>query len=105
MIFDVFLMILLIVSTLTGLTTEAIKMWLKEHKIEYHANTLAGYVAAMLSIAVGTAYIILFGVMINAQVVVHLVSLVFLSWLAAMVGYDKVIQTITQLRGKNKMEE
>ncbi len=43
--------------------------------------------------------------MINAQVVVHLVSLVFLSWLVAMVGYDKVIQTITQLRGKNKMEE
>ena len=103
MIFDVFLMILLIVSTLTGLTTEAIKMWLKEHKIGYPANTLAGYVAAMLSIAVG--YIILSGVMINAQVVVHLVSLVFLSWLVAMVGYDKVIQTITQLRGKNKMEE
>lgn len=105
MTFDIFLMILLIVSTLTGLTTEAIKMWLKEHKIEYHANTLAGYVAAMLSIAVGIAYIILSGIMINAQVVVHLVALVFLSWLAAMVGYDKVIQTITQLRGKNKMEE
>lgn len=104
MTFDVFLMMLLIVSALTGLATEAIKMWLKEHKIRYYANALAGYVAVMLSITVGTAYIILSGATINARITVYFIALVFLSWLAAMVGYDKVIQTITQLRVKNKME-
>lgn len=65
----------------------------------YHANALARYVA------VGTAYIILSGAEINAQMAVYLIALIFLSWLVVMVGYDKVIQTITQLRVKNKMEE
>lgn len=105
MTFDIFLMGLLIVSALTGLATEAIKIWLKEREQGYHANALAGYVAVALSVAVGTAYIILSGARINAQMAVYLIALIFLSWLSAMLGYDKVLQTIMQLRAKNKMEE
>ena len=31
--------------------------------------------------------------------VVYLLALVFMSWLCAMVGYDKVVQALAQLRG------
>ena len=102
---SVFLMLLLIVSTFTGLVTEAIKKCLQERDKTYHANTLAGVVAVGLSIAVGTTYTILAGAEISAQLVVYLAALVFLSWLAAMVGYDKVIQTIAQISGKRSQKE
>ena len=102
---SVFLMLLLIVSTFTGLVTEAVKKCLQERGKTYYANALAGYISAGLSIAVGAAYIILAGAAINAQMAVYLIALIFLSWLAAMVGYDKVIQAISQFRSVKEKEE
>lgn len=102
---SVFLMLLLIVSTFTGLVTEAVKKWLQERGKTYYANALAGYIAVVLSIAIGAAYVVLTGAAINAQMAVYLIALLFLSWLAAMVGYDKVIQTIAQISSKKSKEE
>lgn len=65
---------------------------------KYHSNALAGYVAIGLSIAVGIAYIILVGAALNAQTAVYLIALILLSWLCAMVGYDKVMQAIAQFK-------
>jgi VIT1/CCC1 family predicted Fe2+/Mn2+ transporter len=98
MTLEVFLVGLLIVSTLTGLFTEGIKKLLQERNKTYYANALAGYVAVALSVLVGAAYIILTEAALNAQMAVYLIALVLLSWLSAMVGYDKVIQTIAQLK-------
>lgn len=95
---EVFLLGLLIVSTLTGLFREAIKKWLDERGTKYYSNALAGYVAIGLSIAVGIAYIILVGAVLNAQTAVYLIALILLSWLCAMVGYDKVMQAIAQFK-------
>ena len=92
---EIFLLGLLVVSTLTGLCTESIKIWLTERHKKYHANALAGYVSLVLSVA---AYIILTESAINAQMAVYLIALMLLSWLSAMVGYDKVIQAISQFR-------
>ena len=97
-----FLMGLLITSTLTGLATEAVKNVLAEHNKRYHANTLAGAVALVLSVAIGIGYIAVTGATFTAQVVVSLIALVFMSWLCAMVGYDKVIQTISQINNTGK---
>ncbi len=94
---SVFLMLLLIVSTFTGLVTEAVKKLLQERGKPYYSNALAGYASAGLSIAVGVAYVILTDAAINAQMAVYLIALLFMSWLAAMVGYDKVRQTIAQI--------
>ena len=102
---SVFLMLLLIVSTFTGLVTEAIKKCLQERGKTYYANALAGYISASLSIAVGAAYIILTGAAINAQMAVYLIALVFMSWLAAMVGYDKVMQAIAQFKYTKDRED
>ena len=100
---SVFLMLLMLVSTFTGLVTEAVKKCLQEKGKTYYANALAGYTYVGLSIAVGAAYIILTSAAINEQMAVYLIALVFMSWLASMVGYDKVIQAISQFKaGKEK---
>ena len=104
MTFEIFLLGLLVVSVLTGLFTEAIKKWLQERDKKYYPNALAGYVAVGLSIAVGIAYVIVTGAAINAQMAVYLIAIVLLSWLCAMVGYDKVIQAISQFKTYKKEE-
>lgn len=97
---EIFLLGLLIVSVLTGLFTEAIKNYLTEKGKTYYANALAGYCAVGLSIAVSAGYMILTETAFNAKMAVYLIALAFLSWLAAMCGYDKVIQAIAQFKTK-----
>lgn len=93
-----FLELLLIVSVLTGLVVQAIKKILDEYGRKYHANTLAGIVAVLLSIGIGFGYEILIGGSITDKLAVYLIALIFLSWLCSMVGYDKVIQAISQFK-------
>lgn len=95
---QIFMLGLLMVSTLTGLVTEAVKTILTEHGKTYYANTLAGVVATVLSITVAIGYILLNDIGFNAQSIIYTVALTFLSWLCSMVGYDKVVQTIKQFK-------
>lgn len=95
---QVFMLGILIVSTLTSLATEAIKNILMEHGKKYYANTLAGIVALVLSLAVGIGYVLINGIGFTMPVLVYIVALVFISWLCAMVGYDKVVQAIRQFK-------
>lgn len=95
---EVLLLGLLITSTLTGLVTEAVKNVLIEHNVTYRANTLAGIVSLVLSAAIGVGYVVITGTGFTSQIIVCLIGLVFMSWLCAMVGYDKVIQAISQFK-------
>ena len=96
--YEVFMLMLFAVSVMNGLFTEAVKKILKEKKVNYSANTITGCIAIVLSIAVGVCYVIMTGAVVNAQLIIWLVALVLLSWLTAMVGYDKVMQAITQIK-------
>lgn len=102
--FEIFLLGLLITSTLTGLATEAVKKILTEQKISYQANTLAGLVALVVSAAIGAGYINISSTPFTSQVAVCLIGMVFMSWLCAMVGYDKVVQAISQFKMDGKDE-
>lgn len=105
MTLECFLLLLMIVSILTGLFTEGIKKLLEESKKTYKANFLAGGVAVVLSVLVGSGYIILIDAQINSKMLaVYLIALILLSWLSAMVGYDKVIQSLGQIKLPNKNE-
>lgn len=95
--FDTFLFLLFIVSVMTSLFVEGVKKFLGE-KYTFPSNILAGVVSIVLSIIVGVFYCILAEVLFTPQLVVYLVSLILLSWLCAMIGYDKVIQAITQIK-------
>lgn len=100
--FQTFLFGLLISSTLTGLATEAVKTILAENNKSYHANTLTGIISMILSTVIGIAYVIMAAIPFTAQIVVGIITLVFMSWLCAMVGYDKVIQAISQFKTNHK---
>jgi putative Mn2+ efflux pump MntP len=102
--FETFFLGLLVISTLTGLVTEAVKKIMIEHNVDYRANTITGLVSLVLSAAIGTGYIFITNIGFTAQVVVYLIALIFMSWLCAMVGYDKVIQTISQFKTYGKDE-
>lgn len=100
--FETFLVIMLITSTMTGLVTQAIKVIFNEHNITYRANTLAGVIAAILSAAIGIGYCVITDMAFTTHIIVCLVALVFLSWLGSMVGYDKVVQAISQFKTSKK---
>lgn len=100
MTLQIFLTGLLLVSILTGLGTEAIKRILEEWKKKYSSNTIASIVAVAFAVLVDVGYTLLNNMAFDVMWVVYLISLIILSWLCAMLGYDKVIQTLTQVRGK-----
>lgn len=93
---DMFLIGLLVVSAATGLTTEAVKVLLSSLNKEYRSNIIAGFVSIVLSLFTGISYVVFHGIEFTEQMIICVIALVFLSWLCAMVGYDKVIQTISQ---------
>lgn len=99
MTLEVFLMLLMAVSIFTTLVVEGIKKFVGE-KYNASSNVVAGIVAIVLGAVFGVCYCILAQVTITSQLVVILIALVFLSWLCAMVGYDKVVQAITQIKTK-----
>lgn len=86
---------LAIISGMTALTVEAIKKLLGERK--YSANLLAAIVAVILTVAISVGYMVYYSIALTPQIAVIIVALVFLSFLASTVGYDKVIQLIKQL--------
>lgn len=96
--FEIFLFGLLLTSILTGLTTEGVKKILSDLNKSYRANVLAGVVATVLSGAIGISYIVVNNLSFTASTIVCLTAQVFMSWLCAMVGYDKVIQAIGQFK-------
>ena len=88
------------VSVLTSLTVEGIKKLLDEQGKTYKSNLLAAIVSVVLSIATMVCYVLYFGVGFSIQIVVITVCFAFLSWLCAMVGFDKVKQMIEQFSNK-----
>lgn len=98
MTLHVFLILLLACSILTTLTVEGIKKMFTNGESR-KANIIAAIVAIVLAIAIGIIYALMFTVIVNIQYVAIIVVLCFLSWLCAMVGYDKVVQAIHQIVG------
>lgn len=104
MTIDIFLLLMLACSLLTGLTTEGVKKLLDEAGKTYKSNALAGIIALILGGACGSAFIFFSHLGWTSENIVTIVILCFFSWLCSMVGYDKVIQTINQILGRKKVE-
>lgn len=91
---------LAIVSALTTLSVQGIKKILDEQGKQYKSNLLAAIVSIVLSVASVIGYVLYNGIAFSVQIVVMAVAFAFLSWLCAMVGYDKVVQLFKQFVGK-----
>ena len=98
---DVFAIGLLAVSLFTGLIVQAIKAILADKQKELkEPNTTAGIVALITAILLGVGYALYTNIPCSVQLVLEIIALAVLSWLAAMCGYDKIIQTLEQLKKK-----
>lgn len=98
--YEVFMLGLLVVSTLNGFVTEAIKKILSESSVTYNANVLSGIVSVLLSVIVGVCYVLIMSIPFTWAIIGYIIVLMFLSWLCAMIGYDKVKQVIMQFKTK-----
>lgn len=89
---------ILIVSLLTGLTVEGLKKILDETKIKYSSNILAVIVSVILSLIVCIVYLILNDIAFTLKISVQILIFMYLGFLVSTVGYDKVLQTFTQIK-------
>lgn len=96
--FDTFLFGLMVVSSLTGLVTEAIKKSMPNLDKKIGSSAVAGIVSLILSIGMSVGYIVLTGIPFSATVFVYIIAMMLLSWLCSMLGYDKVVKIITQFK-------
>ena len=65
---------------------------------KYSSNILAAIVAVVTAGGICAGYIILHGLSLTAEIWVYIVAIVVLTWLCSMLGFDKIIQTLKQIR-------
>lgn len=94
MTIQLFIFLFTIGSLVSSLLTEALKKAMK--------NLSTNIIALVNSFVVGflgtSAAYILMGVEVNMSNAVCLVLMAFCIWIGSMVGYDKVLQTIAQIK-------
>jgi len=97
---ELFLMLLTALSIVTSLFTEGVKKLLDAMKIKYASNILVLFVAVIVG-GVGTS---IFYIWNNFEWTTLNIICMFLmmcaNWLGSMLGYDKVMQAIAQIKGK-----
>ena len=97
-----FICLLAIFATVTSLITEGVKKTLTALNVKYAANI----VVLLVSLIVGGIGTFLFyiwkGYDMNVNSAIWIFLMTVANWLGSMVGYDKVIQTITQIKSSDK---
>lgn len=94
---ETFLSLLMACSVMTSLTTEAVKKLLDEKGKKYSSNVIASVLAVLFAVGISAAYIVMTDMALTPKIAIYVVALVLLSFLCATLGYDKVVQTITQI--------
>ena len=95
---EVFLSLLAFFSVVTSLFTEAVKKLLDSLGITYASNVVVLLVSALVG-GGGTA--IFYELMCCIWTSMHVICIFLMicaNWLCSMVGYDKVIQAVTQAK-------
>ena len=86
------------IAGLTSLTVQALKKLLDEKGAKYSSNLLAVIVSVILTAAISWGYVIYNAVMVTPQVIITMIALMYLSFLSATVGFDKIKQLVNQLK-------
>lgn len=93
----VFLVILTVCAAVTSLFTEGVKKFLDKQKVVYESNVLVLIIALIVGCGATALYYVNYDVPFNALNSVYLALMGVANWLGAMLGYDKVRQTIAQI--------
>lgn len=93
-----FITLLASFSTITSLCTEGFKKLLDGIGIYYSSNVLAFIVACIVGTGGTGVYYVLNSIEFTTVNVVFMALMGLATSMTAMVGYDKVVQTITQIK-------
>lgn len=93
---EMFASLLLTISLLTSLMTEAIKKACPE----ISCNVTAGLVTTAVTVFSCLYFVAANHPTVDFQFIMTCIALWVMSWLSAMLGYDKVIQTLKQIGAK-----
>lgn len=88
---------LAMISVLTTLATQAIKIMFDKGGFNYVSNIIAAIVAVIISVFVVIVYPYMNGVQITSQIVCSGIATAFCAVLCATLSYDKVVATIKDL--------
>lgn len=94
-----FITLLTIFSTITSLCTETVKKLLNDTNFNYSSNVLVFIIACIVGAGGTCIYYILNSFEFNSVNIVCMLLMGLATSLSSMVGYDKVIQTIKQIKG------
>jgi ABC-type methionine transport system permease subunit len=95
---EIFLSLLAFFSVVTSLFTEAVKKLLDSINITYASNVVVLLVAALVG-GGGTAIFYVWNCyQWTTMHIICIFLMVCANWLCSMVGYDKVIQAVTQAK-------
>ena len=99
MTYEVFIMLLLAFSICTSLFVEAGKKLLDSLKVCYATNILVLCVALVVGGAGTSFFYVCNDIAFTATNIICIILMVCANWLVSMVGYDKVVQAISQMKG------
>lgn len=93
-----FLVLLTICSAITSLFTEALKTsgFIKNLPI----NIVVLIVAVVVGCGTTVFYYLHFSMPFNTLNIAYIIAMAIANWLCATLGYDKVLQTINQIKGE-----
>lgn len=94
-----FLILAVVLCGVSGLLTQGIKMWFQNAKKDYSANLIALIDALVIGVGGTIAAYIIMAIPFTLVNIVYIPIMAFAIWIGSMIGYDKVIQFIEQLRG------
>ena len=97
---ELFLFLLSVLSTLTGLVTEGIKKMLDAAEKKYASNIVVLFVSVIVG-GIGTIVFYMWkGFAWDALNIISIFLMIGANWLGAMLGYDKIKQAIAQIQNK-----
>lgn len=89
---------LIAVSLLTNLTVEGLKKLMDERGVTYSSNLLAAVTSVIIAAAIFGGYMIMNDIAFTIKIAVQIAVLMYLAFLSSTVGYDKIIQTLKQIK-------
>lgn len=93
-----FIALLVILSVAVSLFTEAVKKFLEDGGVKYSSN-LVVLILSLIIGAGGTALMYMFlGIAFSTPNIMCIFLMAISVWVGAMVGYDKVLQMIEQVK-------
>ena len=96
---QIFLILLTIFAVITSLLTQGVKKFLDGVNVKYASNIVVLIIAVLVGVCGMLIYYTLNGIPFIATNIIYIFLMALSNWLGAMLGYDKIKQAISQIKG------